>query len=83
MFLTVVSLGLVTAGIAQWKGRSATTWLLYGLVASPLAISFLLVLRRRQSDDARLALAYFVAAVSLLAIIGVLQVYRFQSGGVF
>jgi heme/copper-type cytochrome/quinol oxidase subunit 4 len=83
IFLTALALGLITAGIAQWKGRSASTWLLYGLVVSVVAIPFLLTLERRQSDAARLALVYFVAAVLLLAIIAVLVIYRAQNAGAF
>lgn len=83
IFLTVLAFGLITAGIAQWKGRSASTWLLYGLVVSVVAIPFLLTQERRQSETARLALVYFVGAVLLLAIIAVVVVYRIQNVGAF
>jgi len=83
IFLTAIALGLITAGVAQWKGRPPTTWLLIGLVGSVAAISFLLVQKSRSSQDARLAFVYYGAAGLVLSFVGFMAVYRIQSAGTF
>lgn len=82
-FLTAIALGLITAGLAQWKGRPPTTWLLIGLVGSIAAIPFLLVQKGHLSQDGRLAFIYYGAAGLVLSIVGVMAVYRIQNAGTF
>jgi len=83
IFLTAIALGLITAGVAQWKGRPPTTWLLIGLVGSVAAISFLLVQKSRSSPEARLAFVYYGAAGLVLSFVGFMAVYRIQNAGTF
>lgn len=83
IFLTAIALGLITAGLAQWRGRPPTTWLLIGLVASIAAIPFLLVQKSHFSQDARLAFIYYGAAGLILSVVGVISVYRIENAGTF
>lgn len=79
IFLTAIGLGLVTAGVAKWKGRRPMTWLLYGVVGSPVAIPLLLMLERKPSEHTHTPIVYFSAAVVIFALIAVVAIYRFQS----
>jgi len=79
IFLTAIGLGLVTAGVAKWKGRRPMTWLLYGVVGSPVAIPLLLMLERRPSEHTHTPIVYFSAAVMIFALIAVVAIHRLQS----
>jgi drug/metabolite transporter (DMT)-like permease len=83
IFLAAIAFGLITAGVAQWKGRPPTTWLLIGLVGSIAAIPFLLVQKRHFTQDPRLALLFFGGAGLVLSVIGVIMIYRIQNTGAF
>lgn len=83
IFLTAIALGLVTAGVAQWRGRPPTTWLLIGLVGSIAAIPFLLVQKSHFSKDARLAYVYYGAAGLVFSFVGFISVYRIENAGAF
>lgn len=83
IFLAAIALGLITAGVAQWKGRPPTTWLLIGLVGSIAAIPFLLIQKRHFTQDARLAFLYYGGAGLIFSVIGVIMVYRIQNTGAF
>jgi len=79
VFLTAIALGLLTAGIAQWKGRPPTTWLLYGAIAWFLALPYLLMQSRRPGSHDRTALPYFVGAAIVLAFVALLAIYGMQT----
>ena len=79
IFLTAIGLGLVTAGVAKWKGRRPMTWLLYGVVGSPVAIPLLLMLERRPSEHTHTPIVYFSAAIVVFALVSVLTIHMIQS----
>ena len=79
IFLTAIGLGLVTAGVAKWKGRRPMTWLLYGVVGSPVAIPLLLMLERRPSEHTHTPIVYFSAAIVVFALVAVVAIHRLQN----
>jgi len=79
IFLTAIGLGLVTAGVAKWKGRRPMTWLLYGVVGSPVAIPLLLILERKPSEHTHTPIVYFSAAIVVFALVAVMTIHRIQS----
>ena len=79
ILLIAIALGLISAGIAKWKGRWPLQWILYGALFSVVAIPFLLLLERRDSDQSRSPWIYYLAAVMLLTVAGMLIVYRLQN----
>lgn len=79
IFLTAIGLGLVTAGVAKWKGRRPTTWLLYGAVGAPIAIPLLLMLEQRPSEHTHTPIVYFSAAICVFALVAVMTVHMIQS----
>ncbi|MDB5525526.1 MAG: hypothetical protein JWM58_3289 [Rhizobium sp.] len=81
LFMTAVAIGLLTAGIAMWKGREPWQWLLFGTVLCIVAIPLLLIKEQRPSGRSRYAWIFFLAALMIITAAGVLFVNRLQNAG--
>jgi len=81
VFLIIMTLAFVVAGIAQYKGRLPPTWLLYGVLGWLIAIPYLLMQTKRRSGKKITPLLYFLPAIILLAVTVLLFLYQYKIRG--